>query len=48
MKLPDMRERLNQLGAEPAGHTPEAFDQLIRDDIVKWGKVVKALGITAE
>jgi tripartite-type tricarboxylate transporter receptor subunit TctC len=48
MKLPDIRERLNQLGAEPAGHTPEAFDQLNRDDIVKWGKVVKALGITAE
>ena len=48
MKLPDMRERLAQLGAEPAGHTPEAFDQLIRDDIAKWGKVVKALGITAE
>jgi len=48
MKLPDMRDRLNQLGAEPAGHTPEAFDQLIRDDIAKWGKVVRALGITAE
>jgi len=48
MKLPDIRSRLDQLGAEPAGHTPEAFDQLIRDDIVKWGKVVKALGITAD
>jgi tripartite-type tricarboxylate transporter receptor subunit TctC len=48
MKLPEMRERLSQLGAEPAGHTPEAFDQLIRDDITKWGKLVRALGITAE
>jgi tripartite-type tricarboxylate transporter receptor subunit TctC len=48
MKAPDIRARLDQLGAEPAGHTPEAFDQLIRDDIVKWGKVVKALGITAD
>jgi tripartite-type tricarboxylate transporter receptor subunit TctC len=48
MKLPEMRDRLNQLGAEPAGHTPEAFDQLIRDDIAKWGKVVRALGITAD
>jgi tripartite-type tricarboxylate transporter receptor subunit TctC len=48
MKTPEIRARLDQLGAEPAGHTPEAFDQLIRDDISKWGKVVKALGITAD
>lgn len=48
MKTPEIRARLDQLGAEPAGHTPEAFDQLIRDDIAKWGKVVKALGITAD
>jgi tripartite-type tricarboxylate transporter receptor subunit TctC len=48
VKSPDMRERLIQLGAEPGGISPEAFDQLIRDDIVKWGKVVKALGITAD
>ena len=48
MKTPEIRARLDQLGAEPAGHTPEAFDQLIRDDINKWGKVVKALGITAD
>lgn len=48
LKLPDMRERLVQLGAEPGGISPEAFDQLIRDDIVKWSKVAKALGITAE
>jgi tripartite-type tricarboxylate transporter receptor subunit TctC len=48
MQQPEIRTRLDQLGAEPAGHTPEAFDQLIRDDIVKWGKVAKALNITAD
>lgn len=48
MQQPETRARLDQLGAEPAGHTPEAFDQLIRDDIVKWGKVAKALNITAD
>lgn len=48
MKTPEIRARLDQLGAEPGGQTPEAFDQLIRDDIDKWGKVVKALGITAD
>lgn len=48
IKTPEMRDRLIQLGAEPGGISPEAFDQLIRDDIVKWGKVVKELGITAD
>jgi tripartite-type tricarboxylate transporter receptor subunit TctC len=48
IKVPEMRDRLIGLGAEPGGNSPEAFDQLIRDDIVKWGKVVKALGITAD
>jgi tripartite-type tricarboxylate transporter receptor subunit TctC len=48
IKLPEMHDRLVNLGAEPGGVSPEAFDQLIRDDIVKWGKVVKALGITAD
>ena len=48
LKQPDMRERLVQLGAEPGGISPEAFDQLIREDIGKWGKVVKALGITLD
>jgi tripartite-type tricarboxylate transporter receptor subunit TctC len=45
---PEIRERLVQLGAEPSGMAPEAFDRLIRDDIAKWGKVVKAVGITAD
>jgi tripartite-type tricarboxylate transporter receptor subunit TctC len=45
---PEIRERLVQLGAEPSGMAPDAFDRLIREDIAKWGKVVKALGITAD
>ena len=45
---PEIRERLVQLGAEPSGMAPDAFDRLIREDITKWGKVVKALGITAD
>jgi tripartite-type tricarboxylate transporter receptor subunit TctC len=48
LNSPEIRERLAQLGAEPGGISVEAFDRLIREDIVKWGKVVKALGITAE
>jgi tripartite-type tricarboxylate transporter receptor subunit TctC len=48
IKNPEMNEKLVGLGAEPGGIPPEAFDRLIKQDIVKWGKVVKALGITAE
>jgi tripartite-type tricarboxylate transporter receptor subunit TctC len=48
IRNPEMNEKLVGLGAEPGGIPPEAFDQLIKEDIVKWGKVVKALGITAE
>jgi len=48
INAPEIRERLVQLGAEPSGMPPEAFDRLIRDDIAKWGKVVKALGITID
>ena len=48
VRMPDIRERLLQQGAEPAGGPPEELDKLMRDDIAKWGRVVKALGLTAD
>jgi tripartite-type tricarboxylate transporter receptor subunit TctC len=45
---PELKERFAQLGAEPVGSTPDEFDRVIRDDITKWGKVVRALGVTAD
>jgi tripartite-type tricarboxylate transporter receptor subunit TctC len=41
----DVRERFLTDGAEPAGGTPAEFSQFIRDEIVKWGKVIKAANI---
>ena len=35
-------------GAEPLITTPEQFAQIVRDDIVKWAKVIKDAGIRAE
>jgi tripartite-type tricarboxylate transporter receptor subunit TctC len=35
-------------GAEPVGNTPEEFSALVKSEIVKWGKVVKAAGIKPE
>lgn len=40
----DMQERLMTEGSEAVGNTPEQFGQIIRTDIAKWAKVVKASG----
>jgi tripartite-type tricarboxylate transporter receptor subunit TctC len=42
------QEVLAKLGVDPFTSTPEAFAQLILNDIQKWGPIVKASGITAE
>ncbi|MEI6321084.1 MAG: tripartite tricarboxylate transporter substrate-binding protein, partial [Pseudomonadota bacterium] len=40
--LADVKERFAGLGLEPQVSTPEAFDRIIREDIERWSKVVKA------
>ncbi|WP_374664305.1 Bug family tripartite tricarboxylate transporter substrate binding protein [Ramlibacter sp.] len=39
-----LQKKLGDQGADVAGSTPEAFGQLIRDDIARWGKIVKESG----
>jgi len=41
-------KRLAQAGIEPAPGTPAAFAVLIRSEIPKWAKVIKAAGIEPE
>ena len=48
INLPDMKERFVQQGATPAPGTPEDFSTWIREEIAKWGKVVKASGAKVE
>jgi tripartite-type tricarboxylate transporter receptor subunit TctC len=38
----DFRARLAQTGADPIAETPDYFRRLLRDEIERWGKVVKA------
>ena len=42
------RQRLEAQGFEPEGGTPAEFAAYIKTEIVKWAKVIKDAGITAE
>jgi len=44
LKVPELNKRLSDEGADPAGGTPEQFAALIKDDIPRWGRVVKESG----
>ena len=48
LKLPDVRAKLEAVGIEIQGGTPQAYAALIRSDLAKWGKVVKEAGIPSE
>jgi len=48
IKASDLTERMKQLGMEPVGSTPAEFDALIRAEMEKWGRVVKASGAKAD
>jgi tripartite-type tricarboxylate transporter receptor subunit TctC len=41
---PDLRKRLGDEGADAAGGTAEQFAALIKDEVPRWGKVVKESG----
>ena len=44
LRLPDVREKLAALGAEPVGSTQAEFAAHVRREIDKWAQVVKASG----
>ncbi len=44
----DVKERLARSGAEAVSSTPEAFGVIVREDIARWGKVIRDAGIRAE
>lgn len=44
----DLKERLAKLGAEPGPMKPDEFSRFVHSEIVKWAKVVKASGATAD
>ena len=48
LAMPDVREKILATGLMPVGGTAEQFDALIRSEMVRWAKVIKARGIKAE
>lgn len=47
LQQPATRERLLAEGAEPVGNTPDQFRAFIDAEIAKWGKIIRAAGLTA-
>jgi tripartite-type tricarboxylate transporter receptor subunit TctC len=48
LKTPEVNKRLIDLGAEVALTSPEEFQHIVREEIQKWAKVVKASGVQAQ
>ena len=48
LKLPDVREKLGNVGAEPGGNTPDQFGAFIRAEGKKYARIVKEANIKIE
>jgi len=48
LATPVVRERFASLGVQPVGDTPAQFAAVIREDLARWSKVIKAAGIKVE
>jgi tripartite-type tricarboxylate transporter receptor subunit TctC len=48
MARPAVRQRILELGAEPADGTPEALGQLAREETERWGRVIREARISVQ
>jgi tripartite-type tricarboxylate transporter receptor subunit TctC len=48
LQLPDIRERLKQLGSEGVGNTPEEFGRFVRAESAKYAKAIRDAGVKVE
>lgn len=48
MARPAVRQRVNELGAEPADGSPEALAALAREETERWGRVIREARITVQ
>jgi tripartite-type tricarboxylate transporter receptor subunit TctC len=45
MAMPDVREKVSGLAVEPTTSTMEEMAARIKQDSVKWGRIIKAAGV---
>ena len=45
LSVPEFRDRMASLGADPSPSTPEAFAAFIKAEAAKWQKVIRAVGL---
>ena len=48
LKLPDVKDRLDNAGFEVLTSTPEEYLAFTRTEVAKWGKIVKTIGLRAD
>ena len=48
LAIPEVRERIIGLGADPVGNSPDEFAAFIKKELATWSKVIKEVGITVE
>ena len=48
LSIPEVKERIVGLGAEPVGNSPDEFSAFIKKELATWSKVIKEVGITVE
>ena len=48
LATPEVKERITTLGAKPVGNSPEQFGAFIREEVQKWGDLVRRLGIKVD
>ena len=45
---PEVRSKLRQAGVTPSPSSPEEFARYLRDEIARWGKLIREKGIKGE
>lgn len=48
LKQPELRNRLQSEGAEPAGSSPQEFGAFFKSEIARWTRIVQQAGIRAD
>lgn len=48
LQMPAIRQRLVDMGCEPVGGPPSGFAAYFRNEVEKWGKVIRTAGIKLE